>query len=195
MNRKNVLLIVVFIAIIALGAASSAGLFTGDDGKNGVPILASGHYEVGKNLTPGEYYVYCDNFNNLYIEVANDTSNSNESVIYNLNTDRGVFITVESGEFLEIDGGEIFELNSTPYIGPDNGTYKGGMYRVGEDIPAGEYEVTTVESSAYLEITNSSRHIAGDIIESLYFHNSTNITLEEGQYLLLSNSARIEIPV
>lgn len=64
-------------------------------------------------------------------------------------------------------------------------TYWGeGMYKVGVDIPAGEYNVTAeLGESAYLEVSADS---TGDsIITNDVFENNLYITVTDGQYLTL----------
>ena len=105
MDYKNLFKILIILAVVAVGISSvSAGLF--DDGD---ALLGDGEYKVGDDLPAGEYYVKCDG-NNLYIEVASDSSGDLDSIIYNLNTKGGVYITVEDGEYLEISGGDLYEL-------------------------------------------------------------------------------------
>ena len=163
-------------------SCASAGLFGDDDALKG-----DGQYKVGDDIPAGEYYVKCNSYN-LYIEVASDSSGSLDSIIYNLNTEGGVYITVEDGEYLEISGGDLYELDKAPDRGPEDGYYKEGMYKVGEDIPAGE----STEDMAYIEVTTTSRHQIEDIVTNDNFENNKFITLEDGQYLILSNGAQIK---
>ena len=85
--------------------------------------MGDGEYKVGKDLPAGEYYVKC-NGNNLYVEVSSDSSGELDSIIYNLNTKGGVYITVEDGEYLEINGGDLYELDKSPDRGAEDGYYK-----------------------------------------------------------------------
>lgn len=187
MKYKNLLKCLVVLAIIIVGISSvSAGLFGSGDALKG-----SGEYKVGEDVPAGEYYVKCNSYN-CYVEVASDSSGSLESIVYNLNTEGGVYITVEDGEYLKIQGGDLYELNKAPDRGADGGYYKEGMYKVGEDIPAGEYQVESTESLAYIEISTNSRHQIEDIVTNDNFEGNKYITIENGQYLTLSNGAQIK---
>ena len=187
MNYKNLLKIFVILAIVVVGVSSvSAGLFGDDDA-----LLGDGQYKVGEDLPAGEYYVKCNSYN-LYIEVASDSSGDLDSIIYNLNTGGGVYITVEDGEYLEISGGDLYELDKAPDRGAEDGYYKEGMYKVGEDIPAGEYNVESTQDLAYIEVSSDSRHQIEGIITNDNFENNKFITLEDGQYITLSNGAQIK---
>ncbi|WP_405294537.1 hypothetical protein [Methanobrevibacter sp.] len=175
------------MTVIAVGLSCvSAG------SSDGTPLLSDGQYEVGDDLPAGEYYVKCNSYN-LYIEVSSDSSGDLSSVIYNLNTEGGVYITVEDGEYLKIQGGDLYKLSDSPDRGDDRGYYKDGMYKVGEDIPAGDYEVESTKDQGYIEITKNSRHQVEDIITNDNFKTSKDVKLEDGQYIFLRNGAQIDI--
>lgn len=175
------------MAVVVVGVSCvSAGLFGGGDS-----LLGDGQYKVGKDLPAGEYYVKCSG-NNLYVEVSSDSSGNLDSIIYNLNTQGGVYITVEDGEYLKINGGDLYELDKSPDRGAENGVYKDGMYKVGDDIPAGEYNVKATNGLAYIEVASDSRHQIDSIVTNDNFENNQFITLEKGQYITLSNGAEIK---
>lgn len=187
MKYKNLFKIFLIIAIVMVGISCvSAGLF-GDDNA----LVGSGEYKVGDDIPAGEYYVKCNSYN-LYVQVSSDSSGELDSIIYNLNTGGGVYITVEDGEYLEIDGGDLYELDKAPDRGPEDGYYKEGMYKVGEDIPAGEYQVEATEGLAYIEVSSDSRHQIEGIITNDNFENNKYITIQDGQYITLSNGAQIK---
>lgn len=187
MKYKNLFKILVIMAIVVMGMSFvSAGLFSDGDA-----LLGDGQYKVGKDLPAGEYYAKCSG-NNLYIEVASDSSGDLDSIVYNLNTGGGVYITVEDGEYLKISGGDLYELDKAPDRGADGGYYKEGMYKVGDDIPAGEYNVEASNGLAYIEVSSDSRHQIEGIITNDNFENNEFITVEDGQYLTLSNGAQIK---
>ena len=187
MNYKNLLKILVIVAIAMVGIGCvSAGLFGDSDALKG-----SGEYKVGDDIPAGEYYVKCDGYN-LYVEVASDSSGDLESIVYNLNTGGGVYITVNDGEYLKIQGGNLYELDKAPDRGADGGYYKEGMYKVGEDIPAGEYQVEATSGLGYIEVSSDSRHQIEGIITNDNFEGNKYITVQDGQYLTLSNGAQIK---
>ncbi|WP_406537401.1 hypothetical protein [Methanobrevibacter sp.] len=173
------------IVMVGMGCVS-AGLFGDGDALKG-----SGEYKVGDDIPAGEYYVKCDGYN-LYVEVASDSSGDLDSIIYNLNTEGGAYITVNDGEYLKIQGGNLYELDKAPDRGAEDGYYKDGMYKVGEDIPAGEYQVESTGDLAYIEVSGDSRHQIDGIITNDNFESNKYITIEDGQYLTLSNGAQIK---
>lgn len=183
MNYKTIFKIFLVMAIVltAMSCVSAES-----------PLVSDGKYKVGDDIPAGDYYVKCNTYN-LYIAVSSDSSGDLDSVIYNLNTHGGVYITVEDGEYLEIQGGDLYELDDTPNRGAEDGHYKEGMYKVGDDIPAGDYTVKSTEEQAYIEITTGTRHQVEDIVENDNFKTDKKITLKDGQYLILRNGAQIDV--
>lgn len=183
MNYKTILKVLVIIGIIAI----AMGLVSAEKA-----LLEEGNYKVGKDLPAGEYYVKCDSYN-LYLAVSSDSSGDLDSVIYNLNTHGGVYITVEDGEYLEIQGGKLYKLDDSPDRGAEDGKYKEGMYKVGDDIPAGEYTVKSTEKQGYIEVSSNSRHKVEDIVANDNFKTDKKVKLSNGQYITLSNGAEIDV--
>ena len=186
MNFKSLLKVLIVLAIISLSVSCvSAGLFGDSD-----VLKGSGQYKVGDDIPAGEYYVKCTGVN-LYIEVASDSTGTLDSIVYNLNTDGGAYITVEDGQYLTVQGGDIYELDKAPKDKTEDGYYKDGMYKVGEDIPAGEYSVEASDLG-YIEVSTDSSHQISSIVSNDNFEGSKFITVSDGQYLTLSNGAQIK---
>ena len=183
MNHKTLLkiLLLLCIASLALSCVSAEKA-----------LLDEGKYKVGKDLPAGEYYVKCNSYN-MYVAVSSDSSGDLDSIVYNLNTKGGAYITVEDGEYLEIQGGDLYQLDDSPDRGDDRGYYKEGMYKVGDDIPAGEYDVDSTENQGYYEIASNSRHKVEDIIKNDNFKDTEKVKLENGQYITLTNGAQIDV--
>ena len=144
-------------------------------------------YKVGTDLPAGEYYIKCNSYN-LYVEIASDNSDELESIIGNLNTNGGVYVTVYDGEYLKIDGGKLYELQNKPAVSDEGGYLTEGQYKVGTDIPAGVYIVEATDEYGYYEITSDGRHDILNIISNDYFKNSKTVTLSNGQYIELENA-------
>lgn len=67
----------------------------------------------------------------------------------------------------------------------DSGVLAEGTYKVGTDIPAGEYKLTATSGDmGYWEVTNSSSADA-DIVGNDNFTGSAYVTVSDGQYLKL----------
>lgn len=64
-------------------------------------------------------------------------------------------------------------------------TWKDGMYKVGSDIPAGEY-VLIASASGYFQLSSDSTGSFESIIANDNFDTNTIVTISEGQYLTLT---------
>lgn len=186
MNYKNLIKILLIISIIAISTSTvNAGWF--DDGPE--PIKDEGQYKIGTDLPAGEYYIKCNSIN-LYVEISSDSSGELDSIISNLNTEGGVYVTVKDGEYLTVNGGEIFNVTDIE-LEPEDGYYLEGQYKVGRDIPAGEYTLEALDEGGYIEVTSDSRHTLESIITNDLFDTNKIITLTDGQYVLF-NSAKLK---
>lgn len=66
-------------------------------------------------------------------------------------------------------------------------TYGSGQYKVGKDLPAGEYVLITTDI-AYFEISSDSTGSTSSIITNDFFENRSIVSVSEGEYLKISNS-------
>lgn len=162
----------------APGASTSSG--AKDDGSYG-----EGTYKVGSDIEAGEYFVYCTSDISCYFAVNSDSTGSLSSVVANDNIDTFAFISVEDGQYLEVSRGRFVKASDAPVPGPDSdGNYGPGMYRVGVDIPAGEYKVTSTNSSGcYMEVSKDSKGTMYSIVSNDNIDTFAYITVSEGQYL------------
>ncbi len=55
------------------------------------------------------------------------------------------------------------------------------MYKVGSDIPAGEYKVEA-SGDGYIEVSNNSTHSLNAIATNDYFQGTKYVTVKDGQY-------------
>jgi len=142
-----------------------------------------GMYKVGYDIPAGEYFVTCTSEWGAYLCVSSDSSGSLDSIITNDNFDVSKYITLSSGQYFEVTRGKFTLAESAPIPTPVNGIYGEGMYKVGRDIPAGEYLVTcTSEWGAYLCVSSDSSGSLDSIITNDNFDVSKYITLSSGQY-------------
>lgn len=66
------------------------------------------------------------------------------------------------------------------------------MYKVGTDIPAGEYIIFSDNSMSYVEVAKDSEGTVESIITNDNFEGEKYITVEDGQYLKLSAAKIVE---
>jgi flagellar hook assembly protein FlgD len=136
-----------------------------------------GKYKVGTDIPEGEYVIFAKDSSG-YFSLSVD-SNENE-IITNDNFDYNTIIFVKKGEYLKLSRAYAIPLEAAT-INAD----KSGFFKIGENLPAGEYKVVAdANASAYYCIYNDNRQ---DEIESNdNFNGDTYVTVQDGQYLKLS---------
>ena len=148
---------------------------------------SAGTYKVGKDIKAGEYFVKCTSYN-CYVQVSSDSSGRFDSIIANDNISTHTYITVRDGEYLTVTGGKFASAeNVDPQKPNSDGAYEDGMYKIGKDIPEGEYKVIAT-NSCYIEISSNSNHTFNSIISNnnIEVGTSTYITVSNGEYLKVS---------
>lgn len=146
---------------------------------------SEGTYKVGVDIEPGEYYVYCNSPISCYFSVSSDSSGTVGSIVTNDNINTFAFVTVSDGQYLNVTRGAFMKATDATVPGADSaGNYGAGMYRVGTDIPAGEYKVTCTNSvGCYLEVSKDSFGLLSSIVANDNIDTFTYITVSNGQYL------------
>lgn len=148
-----------------------------------------GMYKIGTDLEAGEYYLKGAG----YYEVSADSSGTLDSIVCNDNIDHAAIVTVTDGQYFKVTGKiKIYKYGDNPKIN----TKKSGMFKVGTDLPAGEYKLVIDKTSkhlegtglgGYYEVSSDSTHNLETIIANDNFEDSTYLTVSDGQYLKLSN--------
>ncbi|EKQ53278.1 MULTISPECIES: hypothetical protein [unclassified Clostridium] len=148
--------------------------------------IKSGTYKVGSDIPAGEYLVIAKSMG--YIECAKDSKGQLDSIVFNDNLKSGSnsYVTVNEGEYFKMTGAEMYPVAEAPSIVPKDGIYKDGMYKVGQDIPAGEYKVKLTGSIGYTEVSQNSRHQLDSIVSNENVQADGYLTVENGQYLKIS---------
>lgn len=147
----------------------------------------SGMYKVGVDIEPGEYFVTNKKGSLAYVEVCSDSSGKFDSIVTNENVSTFFFITVIDGQYLKVKKASF--VNAEHAITPaadESGNYQEGMYRVGIDIPAGEYKINTRPGdSIYYEVLTDSSGDFSSIVTNGHSKDPVYITIEAGQYFKL----------
>lgn len=147
-----------------------------------------GMYKVGVDLPAGEYSFVAYSGNG-YVCVSAD-SNKND-ILENDNFAGSFVITVSDGQYLEASRCGFVRAADVVLRLNDDGTFSDGMYRVGIDIPAGEYKLTADGNGYYCIYPNSVPPF--DIIDNDLFDVSTYVTVKDGQYLSLSRCTAVPV--
>jgi hypothetical protein len=159
--------------------------------------FTSGMYKVGQDMPSGEYKLFStEGLSGVsYFEIAKDSTGGLDSIIANDNFFSFTYVTVADGQYFKFTDARAVPAVEAAKSEPVDGKYVSGMYKVGIDIPPGEYQVFPEEDSTlgygYYEITKSSLHVLEDIVSNDNFEDPRYITLQGGQYLKL-NEAYIE---
>ena len=65
------------------------------------------------------------------------------------------------------------------------------MFRVGIDLPAGEYKIHA-NKSGYVEVSSDSSHQFRSIVMNDNFEGDKYVTVSDGQYLTLNRAAIVQ---
>ena len=145
--------------------------------------IPEGMYKIGTDIPEGEYFVWATSYF-CSVQVSSDSSGSVASNITTEMCDTFMFISVKSGQYLDVSGGSFVPANIAPVPEmQENGTYKPGMYRVGIDIPAGEYKVTATGDFCYIQVLKDSFGLISSHANTEYVDGQAYVTVIEGQYL------------
>lgn len=196
------LAVVIFIIAVTVGCAggNEAPSPTGDNAGNNEPgeaareepkddYIKAGMYKVGEDIPAGEYFVVPEGL--AYFQVSKDSTGSFESIIANDNFSGTRYITVSDGQYLEIRSSKMISADKAPVQEPTNGKYPEGMYKIGKEIPAGEYKVVSDGGLAYFEVAKDSRGSFESIISNDNFEGEKYLTVKDGNYLKLNGCSLI----
>lgn len=152
---------------------------TGDYIKGDIP---AGEYAFIRFSGSGQYYSEEDSAGNI-IENENFDSFGYVKVheAGNLTT-RGVLVSINAFEKLEVTGAkQLYEIlnNQKDYN-------EGGYYKVGVDIPAGQYILESYSSAYYAVMSGPVG--SSDIIKNDNFNGKTSVSVRDGQYLTVSRA-------
>ena len=151
------------------------------------PILdeyPEGEYVVGQDIPEGEYVLFTNSDAEGYFSITNSKLDFefDNHFIYNS------IITISDNDNLHLDNcyAQIYSSDTELDI------MGSGMFKVGDQISAGEYDVkinNNIDSGEFTIYTNSRGDFKtiGNVIDNKG-QDTSNITLEDGQYIFLYNT-------
>jgi hypothetical protein len=148
-----------------------------------IKYIKAGMYKVGKDIPAGEYLIIAEGMG--YYQVTKDSSGSLDSIITNDNFSSTRYVTVSDGQYIEIVASKMILASEAKPQKPQNDEYADGMYKVGKDIPAGEYKIVSTGGMAYFEVAKDSSGSLDSIVTNDNFEGEKYITVKDGQYLKL----------
>lgn len=144
-----------------------------------------GMYKVGTDIPAGEYCLYADPDDSGYYSVNADSNG--DTIIGNHIFDYNAFVTVSDGQYFKISDAIAVPVSLIDGITYQIDTSKSGMFRIGIDLPAGEYRLNSLpDDSGYYCIYGNSLPDA-DIVANHIFEGQSYVTVTDGQYLVLSD--------
>lgn len=151
----------------------------------------AGSYKIGTDMPAGEYKLFTTEtiMGMSYYDVCKDSSGSFSSIICNDNYSNFTYITLEEGQYLNMRDAYAVPVEELSAYQPEDGLYITGMYKVGFDIPAGEYKIKIDENSlmgmAYIERAKNSKHSLISIISNDNISAEKYLTIKDGEYLTI----------
>jgi hypothetical protein len=200
----GVIIVISVIASIADGGSS--------DSNSGIPVSATteaetgetaavpqrnnppqyikaGMYKIGSELPAGEYIIESTGSMGYY-QISSDSSGELDSIIVNDTLERGAYayIIVQDGDYLQIQSGRMISA-ATFTITPKNlSDIPPSAYKVGKDIPAGEYKITPTDEMGYWERSRNPRSSIDGIIANDMLTESAYVTIREGEYFKITGA-------
>jgi len=151
-----------------------------------IKTYPAGMYKVGSDIPAGEYVLMPTGPDMAYFEITTSSDGKPESIVTNDIMYGRSIVTVVVGQYLNVSDAKIYKMDEAPAINKSAKEFAEGMYRVGIDIPAGEFTVVPTDTyGGYYEISSDSSHQVSSIIGSGYIDNTQYLTIESGQYLML----------
>lgn len=149
-----------------------------------------GQYKIGSEIPAGEYVFFATgDFQGSFKETTDSNGSDrveSEYFYYNYiyTITEGNYITISNAFAVPAD--QVTELN----------TKKGyGMFRVGKDIAAGEYQLVPTKFTvpgSFHTYSSSETGLRENRLDNDYFSSITYVNVHDGEYLLIENSLFVE---
>ena len=153
-----------------------------------------GMYKVGVDLAAGVYRADALEGDG-YFAVCSDSSGKSESILFNDMFETYTYLVLQEGQYLKLSRCVALESEKVPAEQPQDGVFTNGVFRVGIDIPAGEYKITGNSDDSYYRLMGSAQCAYDDreYIASDYVEITVYLTLEDGQFLTLEGGAQLPV--
>jgi len=189
-----VIIVISIIAGIAGGSkdseTSSSSVTTtnsSDKTTTKTSFIKPGMYKVGSEIEIGEYVVEATGGLG-YFQISSDSSGELESIIVNDTLNRGEFgyAIIQNGDYIKLQDCRMY-LSSEKSIQPkDLNQIPSSTYKIGKDLPAGEYKLTVKRQPAYWERSKNPRDSVFGIIANDTIENTAYVKVSDGEYFKLT---------
>ena len=160
-------------------------------------VLTGERYRAGDDIEPGLFVVETPE-NSGYYAVWSGDSSENERILFNDFFAGYSIVEVREGETLELATALAYPIAAFSAPGLQDGAYGPGAYRVGSEIPAGEYRIEAVTGDNVFEnsiamYANPHRDI-GDYFLFRSVQTAAEImTFDEGRFIELRNARAVPL--
>lgn len=159
------------------------GADEGNKTELGTKPYPAGAYKVGTDIPADEYLFVCTGSSIAYFCVSSDSNQ--DDIIENENFANCFFATLEDGQYLVAKRCSFVNADSYS-LSVDASYFEEGVYRVGIDIPSGEYKLSATEGSYGYYCVYENSTVPFDIVTNDNFESSAYVTVAAGQYLQIS---------
>lgn len=143
-----------------------------------------GEYEAGIDISDGEYYIKENGDGICLGSILTDGEEislicKDFSLLY-----------LKVGDVLQLEKGKITQARNVPPIskrGP-------GTYRVGFDLPAGNYQIAPTKENAYFAVYPNAESLKRKVAFNSYSPVAQDVYVSEGQYLEVTGGEIKEAP-
>jgi len=190
----GIIIVIAIIANIADGSnnseiSPSSGTTANSNNQTSTTasFIKAGMYKVGSEVAAGEYVVECTG-NPGYFQISLDSSGEFDSIIVNDNLSRGEFgyVIVQSGDYIQLQNCRMYISTDKTIQPADLNKIPSSTYKIGKDLPAGEYKLTVKRQPAYWERSKNPRDSVFGIIANDNIENSAYVKVSNGEYFKIT---------
>lgn len=146
------------------------------------PLVPTFH-NVGTDMKSGIYKLECIDNDSSYYKITQTNDDGYEYIVEEELFSTFTYIEVENGQGLYVVDSSITPIkNAKKY--PSQSAYKDGKYKIGFDLPEGNYKVTSIGEIGSVEISTSPKR--KDTVFQQYISGEATINVTSGQYLKTS---------
>ena len=179
--KKFYYIFLICILFLSLAACGSPGANDFSANYSSLPPeewvwYEEGEYEAGIDISAGEYYIKENGDGTCWASILTD---GDEISLFC--KDFSLFYLKE-GDILQLERGKITQARNVPSISKRGE----GVYRVGFDLPAGNYQITPTEENVYFAVYPNVESLKRQVAFNSYSPVAQDVYVSEGQYLEVS---------
>jgi hypothetical protein len=176
-------------AVSTTTSAESGETTAAPEKKSSPQYIKAGMYKVGSELPAGEYIIEATG-TLAYYQISSDSSGELDSIIVNDILEKGAYAytIVQNGDYIKIESSRMIDAANLTITPKDMNDIPPSTYKVGKDIPAGEYKLTPTSEMAYWERSRNPRSSIDGIIANDVLTESAYLTVQDGEYIKITGA-------